>query len=288
MWINISDSIYRDPRFFELSEKLGSRFAALGALAVAWDLAQRFYLKSEDKNIPKHEWDKYCLPDLIIEVGLAHVLGDSVRVAGRDSYCHHLVKKQKAGKISSLGVLKNAKSTGVNTSYHTLTGVNVRQETPTNVNDRQRMSTSYSYSYSKKNKNMSGPSDTDQLILEIWEKRPKRGKNQTDPKYKALETMRNLSGEELAKIRVAVGKYKKAMDSIGHTGTEFVPMFITWLNQKRYLDYLESDDTPQTPKTIDSNSYGIKVSRKDEDENDISPEMLLRAQRMVDNVEKSG
>lgn len=193
MWVNINDSIYRDPRFFELSSKLGSMFAALGALAMAWDLAQRFYLKTEDKNIPKEEWSKHPLADVIIESGLAKIENGSIRVAGRDKYCSHLVQKQNAGKNSALS--------RANARKRTLAGVNVRQ----------LPSTSYSYSYTKKEEEEGSNQNSKpkpKEILDLW--------NQQCEKSKGLQPARGLNSSRLAAVARLVEEMPTQQDWINY------------------------------------------------------------------------
>ncbi len=117
--INIEDSIYQDIRFHDLTKRLdGGIDAALGALVRAWSLAQKWYLKN-DRTIPFDEWTKCRLPKEIIEVGLASLIDDSVRMAGADQHFAWLIQKSEAGKKSV-----NARSTHV---QHTLTHVDGRR-----------------------------------------------------------------------------------------------------------------------------------------------------------------
>lgn len=204
MWVNINDSIYRDPRFFELSSKLGSMFAALGALAVAWDLAQRFYLKTEDKNIPKDEWDKHSLSDAIIKSGLAKIENGSVRVAGRDKYCSHLVQKQIAGKIGGLAKSRNRKRELASDSTSKL------------------VKASYSYSYSKKEEG-EGSNQTQKPkpkdILDLW--------NQQCEKSKGLQPARGLSSSRLAAIARLVEEMPNQQDWVDYFSKVGKSKFLT-------------------------------------------------------------
>lgn len=95
--VNIEDSLHRDARFDALKMKLGNRNAALGALCYAWILAQKWYLTPE-KMIPLSEWKKQFIADEIIEVGLAEIVGDKVRVCGAEEQFKWLNQRSQAGK----------------------------------------------------------------------------------------------------------------------------------------------------------------------------------------------
>lgn len=97
--INVEDSIYRDPRFLQLAMKLGGDMdRALGGLVRAWDLAQRWYLRTPDKMIPLSEWNDRQIPQAIVEVGLAEIIQDRVRVKGSDEQFRWLIQKSEAGR----------------------------------------------------------------------------------------------------------------------------------------------------------------------------------------------
>lgn len=96
--INIEDSIKSDIRFVNLAIKLGSMKLALGELTWAWMTAQRFYLKTKDKCIPKSEWLKQECNDCLIDVGLAELRGESVWIKGSDEQFSWLTQRSKAGQ----------------------------------------------------------------------------------------------------------------------------------------------------------------------------------------------
>lgn len=81
--INIEDSLYRDGRFTDLCIKLGSKWAALGALVEAWTFAQSFVTIENPKGtIPKDHWERHRICNEIIAVGLAEISGDQVVMSG--------------------------------------------------------------------------------------------------------------------------------------------------------------------------------------------------------------
>jgi hypothetical protein len=97
--INIDDSIYRDQRFINLCVKMGGLFPAMGALVCAWRLAQEWYLKPGE-YIPRTEWNDRSLPFEIIDVGLAKVIGDRVRMEGIEKQFSWLKQRSDAGRVN--------------------------------------------------------------------------------------------------------------------------------------------------------------------------------------------
>lgn len=99
--LNIENSIHTDARFDELKFRLGSREAAMGAMVYAWLLAQKWYITPE-KMIPKSEWDAQRICPLILEVGLAELVGDKVRMRGADEQFGWLAERRESGRRGGL------------------------------------------------------------------------------------------------------------------------------------------------------------------------------------------
>jgi hypothetical protein len=95
--INVEDSLYKDSRFLKLAMKLGDVDTALGALIRAWTLAQKWHLKPS-KTIPVTEWAKQGIREEIIEVGLAEVTEEGVRVCGASKQFKWLEQRSEAGR----------------------------------------------------------------------------------------------------------------------------------------------------------------------------------------------
>ena len=119
--INIEDSIFKDVRFNDLCIKTQSIDAALGGLVRAWSLAQTWYL-SDDRMIPVSEWKKQRINDQIIEVGLAEIIGDKIKVDGSDEQFSWLIHRQQAGKKG--GLSKSEKASNAIKQETTMTGDN--------------------------------------------------------------------------------------------------------------------------------------------------------------------
>lgn len=99
--INVEDSIYSDIRFNDLVQKLNCVDTAIGSLVRAWTLAQKWFIK-EDRMIPLTEWKKNRINDALIEVGLAEIIGDHVRVAGAEEQFGWLKQRSDAGRRSGI------------------------------------------------------------------------------------------------------------------------------------------------------------------------------------------
>lgn len=229
MRVNIDDSIYRDPRFLDLCHQFaGDRFRALGALVVAWDLAQRFYLKSEHHNIPREEWLKQGLPKEILKCGLAHEdERGNIRVAGRDKYCEHLEKLQKAGKIGGLQKASNAK---------------LKLASPSSSKPNVPSS---SFSSSRKTKSLLS-ADAD--VTRVFNEYPKRKGDQN--RKQGLDKLIKLieAGKVTLEDAILAAKnYKAHCDREGKTGTEYVPMFSSWVNQHRFVEWITPPNQAAPP-----------------------------------------
>lgn len=106
--INVDDAIYRDPRFFDLCIKLGNRFLALGVCVAAWDLGQKWYLRSPHKTIPIDEWNKSGIPQGFLEVGLGFPGEGGIHVCGIDRYAQWIEKCKIAGAHGRAKQLENS------------------------------------------------------------------------------------------------------------------------------------------------------------------------------------
>jgi len=81
--INIEDSLYKDGRFTDLCIKLGSKWAALGALVEAWSFAQSFVTpENPSGKVSLDQWNRHRICNDIVAVGLAEILDDEVTMSG--------------------------------------------------------------------------------------------------------------------------------------------------------------------------------------------------------------
>jgi hypothetical protein len=99
--INIYDSIYRDARFHKLSAAVG-KYAAIGMLVEAWDLAYTYRTKTPHKHVPLDKWPDELKP--VIDVGLASISEYGIYVKGSDeelSFLDKMVKGASAGGKAS-------------------------------------------------------------------------------------------------------------------------------------------------------------------------------------------
>lgn len=102
--INIEDSIYQDTRFIQLMFKLKDIDKALGVMVRSWAIAQKWYVRSENRMIPMDDWNKQLLPNELFEVGLAEKdsSGEWVRIAGADEQFAWLLQRVEAGRKSGM------------------------------------------------------------------------------------------------------------------------------------------------------------------------------------------
>lgn len=96
--INIEDSLWKDNRFQNLMIKAGSRHAAKGMILELFVEAQKFWLSSGGKGIPKPAWDKADLPTMLIECGLAEDRGEFIYAVGSEDQFAWLTQRSDAGK----------------------------------------------------------------------------------------------------------------------------------------------------------------------------------------------
>ena len=110
--INIEDSLLKDSRFIDLCIHFSDKQKALGAVAWAFILAQKFYLKSDDHLIPLKEWSLAGCDNALIKYGLAEERENGIYVSGSEKQFSWLTQKVEAGK-SSARLKQQKKSTGV-------------------------------------------------------------------------------------------------------------------------------------------------------------------------------
>jgi hypothetical protein len=95
--INVEDSIYKDTRFLELTQKTGSFEMALGSLVRVWSTAQEYFLKANG-GIPQDIWDRQKLRNEVIDCGLAYCINGQVFVEGAEKQFGWLRQRSNAGK----------------------------------------------------------------------------------------------------------------------------------------------------------------------------------------------
>lgn len=146
--INIEDAIYKDMRFIQLIQRLGSVDAALGALVRAWSLAQTYYLSAEtDRLIPLFEWKRQMIPDAIVEVGLAERREQGIYICGAEKQFAWLIQRQDAGKKGGRPKSEENTTTVINEETGTLATESGRLSDESGAK-RLEPSSSYSSSYS--------------------------------------------------------------------------------------------------------------------------------------------
>lgn len=96
--INIEDTLWGDPRFQELLVKVGDRHRAKGMILELWTVAQKYWVASRGKGIPKPAWDDHGLPNVLVECRLARDDGEFIYAIGAKEQFAWLDQRTDAGK----------------------------------------------------------------------------------------------------------------------------------------------------------------------------------------------
>lgn len=232
--INIEQSLHTDARFDELKVKMGSRFAAMGALIYAWSVAQEYFLINGGK-IPLSEWEKQRLPNEIIDVGLATRCDEFVTMSGVEKQFAWLKQRSQAGR-------KNIEE--------------FNQRRRTAVNDR---TSSYSSSFSKRKTPIVPKGDINHPFIKIWNELA----NGTFPLVEVLNKSRAAALARCASM-VSIDDWKLVVQwavrdewltgrKAGSDGKPFTGCTIdTIMRESKFVGYLEraKQNLVQQPKSI--------------------------------------
>jgi hypothetical protein len=80
--INIEDAIWKDNRFQDLLILVKNRHTAKGMILELFTVAQKYWLTSKGRGIPKPAWASEGLPDELIKAGLARDDGEFIYAIG--------------------------------------------------------------------------------------------------------------------------------------------------------------------------------------------------------------
>ncbi len=162
--INIEDSIWSDSRFMKLLLKLQDERTAIGAVVMAWKIAQKYWCPDK-KPIPHIEWLRSNIGREFIDVGLADEKEDGVYVRGSEKHFAWWFEKQDAGRRSAESRKKKYGSSQPqkpdNFVEQTSNTTDFCSKIPEQVfeNPRTSFSSSFSFSNSKKNIRLKAPTD---------------------------------------------------------------------------------------------------------------------------------
>lgn len=104
--INIEDNLWSDPRFLKLCIALGDEVRAIGAVVLAWKLAQKYWCPDRDP-IPEPAFDG--LPAELISCGLAEKLDNGIRMRGSEEHFSWWFNRQESGRKGGLAKASKAK-----------------------------------------------------------------------------------------------------------------------------------------------------------------------------------
>jgi len=95
--INIEDGLWSDPRFMRLCIKLGDEMRAVGAVVIAWKVAQKYWCPDK-QAIPNAAFESAALPIQLVEVGLAESIASGIRMRGSEEHFAWWFQRQEAGR----------------------------------------------------------------------------------------------------------------------------------------------------------------------------------------------
>ena len=115
--INIEDDLWSDDRFLSLVEKLGNRASAIGAVVIAFKLAQKYWIPDQ-RPIPSVQFRSIPFASELTSCGLAieDEKQESVYIRGSENQFDWLIQRSRAGSKS--------KGKKVNGTERNLTGAN--------------------------------------------------------------------------------------------------------------------------------------------------------------------
>lgn len=144
--INIEDSLWADQRFIQLCIKTGDMAKAVGAVLLAFKLAQRFWVPDQ-RNIPSVQFRSTPLASDLIEVGLAEYFDNEqfVYVKGTKEQFGWLIQRSQAGKAKKPRPLKSLDNS-LNGIERDLSGSNGIERNETSYSSSYSPSSSSSYS----------------------------------------------------------------------------------------------------------------------------------------------
>jgi hypothetical protein len=111
--INIEDSLWKDNRFQDLLILVKNRHTAKGMILELWTVAQKYWLTSKGRGIPKPAWKREGLPDELIAAGLARDDGEFIYAIGSKEQFAWLDSVSEKGKLGGPAAAKaRRKKTG--------------------------------------------------------------------------------------------------------------------------------------------------------------------------------
>lgn len=122
--INIEDSLWEDERFLDLVSKVGNVASAVGAVVLAFKLAQRFWVPDE-RPIPSVRFRSIPFSSDLISTGLARESDDGafIHVSGSKDQFSWLTQRSKAGRENK-GKKRERKLNGTKRNKTELNGSN--------------------------------------------------------------------------------------------------------------------------------------------------------------------
>lgn len=157
--LNIEDTLWTDLRFQDLLVKSGNRWIAKGMILELWCVAQKYWLASRGRGIPKPAWIDLGLSNDLIECRLARDDGEFVYAIGSREQFAWLEQASRAGHNG-----------GVSSGIARRENKGKSAKVPGSGTKRGEASSSFSFSFSKKEEiNTSKPANQKtEIPQEVW------------------------------------------------------------------------------------------------------------------------
>lgn len=257
--INIEDRVEQAPEFWRLKKIIESRFPqltmwdhhdmALGMLTRFFRLAQECF--TQDRVMTQEDLVRFQLNDMV-DSGWAVEAPGGYYCRGQNRQFQWTAAKKEAGRIGGLRKAENAKKRLAEMEKNP-------SRKSKNTNENKDMladlacATSSTLSSpllsSVKTNTLScagrAHDETNETVYQAYP--PRRGDR---AKAKALGVLSKIPPSEIGAVMRGVSNFKAWCDANGKTGTEFVPMMSTWLNQRRWLDWQDPPTYGNTPVPI--------------------------------------
>lgn len=230
--INIEPELWDDPRFDELSRKLGGKSFAVGCLVFAWKISQRYWGHGR-KMVPKTIFMRLDGAKEMLECDLSIEDGDFVYVRGSKQYHEWYATRVESAAKGGAAFAESLKNS----------------ESKRKANE-SKLRPSYSSSSSEeKNKHTKphAPRVASERLVEIWNSLPHRPR---DPRAPAIAKLSKLSEQDLCQVEIAAKNYKRFIQVNPPSEERFIPATLVWLNQRRWEDFLEDVYDERHPKKV--------------------------------------
>ncbi len=217
---NVEDSIWTDPRFVDLSDKIG-RIRAAGSLIYLWQAGQRYW-RQDRSLIPENVFKKLEHCKDLLEAGLVEKRDEGYYCFGAKDHWDWLVKRlesaKKAGLASAAKRTSNINELGATKTQRQSTSSNPLTLTPT-LTQKERIHIPISW----------GP-----MIEKLYEQKYPRKLG----KKKGLEKLKRQikTQDDFNQLSLAIDRYNEYLRK-NKTETQYIKHFDTFVTS--WTDWLD-------------------------------------------------